>query len=128
MIQCLEILPVCFIFLKQFLDSLDAGFMAADDLARRGEMDILGVRSTDMSTQHMIGSVEPQERYVRLNEEHGSLRTDSDDFESQFQQSSRSTATAFRARAFPKDFHELQMQGDRIEMRREVTIEEGPAK
>lgn len=36
-IQCLSILAVCLIYLKQFLDSLESGFIGIDDLARQGQ-------------------------------------------------------------------------------------------
>lgn len=36
-IQCLSILPVCLLHLKQFLDSLESGFIGIDDLARQGQ-------------------------------------------------------------------------------------------
>ncbi|MCJ1434163.1 hypothetical protein MMC27_003530 [Xylographa pallens] len=49
LIQCLEILAACCLYLKPFLESLESGFISGGDLRRRGEDSLSGSRHRTVS-------------------------------------------------------------------------------
>lgn len=144
-IQCLEIVPVCFIYLKQFLNSLDSDVFDVDDLARRGEISALRSSVGDEYLKHQRGplkSQNAQEPYQRLRGEKGSTSLSQSRTQSAHHpqvtngpfmvhpdvtRAPGTDVSAFRGR---KTEHERErdrdIPQDRIEMRRKVTIEEAP--
>ncbi|MCJ1283183.1 hypothetical protein MMC26_002510 [Xylographa opegraphella] len=79
LIQCLEILAACCLYLKPFLESLESGFMRGDDLRRRGENSLSGSRhrtvsiplSTRRSPSSTTGSNLARSRNITIAERFG---------------------------------------------------------
>ena len=56
-VQCLSITSACFLYLKPFLESVESGFMRADDIRRRGTDDYYGHTTGGSSTTRSAFSI-----------------------------------------------------------------------
>lgn len=126
----LEILPVCTIYLKQFLDSLDAGaFPAGDYMAQRERAlphHLNGAvgSGSHSSSKNPLKSIGGQEAYVRLQGE-TRRRSDSPSEKREDRQRAlpRTAAQAYRGKAVEGE-RGRDIPLDHIEIRKDVTIEE----
>ena len=56
-VQCLSLTSACFLYLKPFLESVESGFMRADDIRRRGTDDYYMHTSGGSSTMRSAFSI-----------------------------------------------------------------------
>ncbi|TGO31523.1 hypothetical protein BHYA_0586g00020 [Botrytis hyacinthi] len=66
-VLCLSILTACLPYLKPFLSSLESGMIRADDLRRRGQMDIVVYNHYPQNKSHSSGSKKSKVKNILSN-------------------------------------------------------------